>query len=118
MNHDKRCLAAAIICAVENVRDTDPAYADFPNCNLETANFADIAKNYLDENITTCRCVHKTTADFDSEYENNILDDANLVVTVRVYCNCGYDFPPERFYGKLAWENAEAWAQGTHTHAA
>lgn len=51
--HDRGCLAYAIICAVENVRDNDNAAWDV---TLETANFAEIGQGYLDDGTLNCRC--------------------------------------------------------------
>lgn len=52
--HTPRCLARAIICAVENVRDAmaDPE----PWATLQTADLALIGQEYLDDGMLQCIC--------------------------------------------------------------
>jgi hypothetical protein len=50
--HDKRCIAAAMIAAVENVRDWDGD--DAPE--LADVNLYEIAIGYLADELMSCRC--------------------------------------------------------------
>ena len=50
--HSKRCLAAAMICAVENVRDS----AEHTVAELATVDYVAWAVGYLDDGLTACMC--------------------------------------------------------------
>lgn len=54
--HDKRCIAAALICAVENARDSELSVAEL----VELASSGDLyrwAASYIRDGLTACRCV-------------------------------------------------------------
>lgn len=54
--HQKKCLAAAIIAAVENMRDNEEA-SDFDFRIVAQDNtFLTMADEYLDEGMMTCQC--------------------------------------------------------------
>lgn len=53
--HDKYCLAAAIICAVENLRDSDDPTNSLEHATQDGTLLA-IAEYYLDAELTGCRC--------------------------------------------------------------
>ncbi len=54
--HDKRCLANAIICAVENYRDTEGLTdLDF-RISAQNNTFLAEADGYLADGLADCRC--------------------------------------------------------------
>jgi len=63
--HSASCFAAALICAVENVRDAalDAVHSQFAPISPESAagdvintDYRAVAQGYLDDGITNCRC--------------------------------------------------------------
>ena len=63
--HSASCFAAALICAVENIRDAaiDATHSRFCPISPEaaagevaTTDYCAVAQGYLDDGITNCRC--------------------------------------------------------------
>jgi hypothetical protein len=54
--HEKECLAKAIICAVENVRDYEDETAHDFRLSAQDNYFLTLADEYLREGITECIC--------------------------------------------------------------
>lgn len=62
--HDAKCRAAAMICAIENVRDSERDAAGRPNVTpwttLREADFGAIADGYLADGLTECHCASRS----------------------------------------------------------
>lgn len=64
-SHTPACFAAALICAVENIRDYaidqthyrfDPITPEAAAAQVRSADYVAIAQGYLADELTTCRC--------------------------------------------------------------
>lgn len=54
-SHDKRCLAHALICAIENLRDSNLLAIEFA-MRVAEGTPSRMAEDYLDSGTVTCRC--------------------------------------------------------------
>lgn len=82
--HSKRCLASAIICAVENERDNE----ENTDVTFRQADFLAIGQGYLADGIATCQCHVGAIAAVQERYEVYGAQEATDLAAS--YLNCGY----------------------------
>lgn len=56
ITHNRYCVAAAVICAVENIRDEEAMTDDRFELEMQNGTLLDIAVGYISDGLTACRC--------------------------------------------------------------
>lgn len=86
--HTKSCLADAMISAVENLRDDESIDAvDFAD-RVKGGEILDLAKEYLDTDLQTCKCHVKAIDHVKRVYAES--GTAHAQSLAESYLKCGY----------------------------